>query len=423
MSQAHVKYLLAGGGLASGTAAEAIRMSDTQGGIMLVGQEINRPYQRRPLSREYLRRQIPRSELMLKPIDWFDRHNVELRTGRRVAHVDTARRSATLDSGEEINFDALLLATGASPRTLQVAGAQLPNVYYLRTIEDVDRLHHAIDKARSEGQRHDTGRGRVAVIGAGLLGLEIAASLTQMSLAVDLIVSQNWPWAKYVGEVSGKFIGRYLEKNRVAVHTGRMPQMLEGDGRVQRVILSDGRSIPCDMVIPAIGMTVNREILRGTPIAAERAILVDSGCRTNVAGIFAAGDCAAVFDPIFGKHRVIDHSINACITGRIAGINMAGGNAGYNEVSHFSSEAFDLKLDVWGEPRIVHHRLSRGNTSVEQPDFIELGIAADGRIAQITTVNHPGEDPTIEALVRARADLSGQEEAVKDPAFKLSDLL
>src|SRR5262245_43257531 len=183
MNKAHVKYLLAGGGLAAGSAAEAIRAHDPRGSILLIGQEVNRPYHRPPLSKQYLRREVPRSELVVEPVGWFDRNNIELRTGRRVAHLDTARHAAILDNGEEINYDALLLAIGASPRPLTVLGADLPNVYLLRTIEDADRLHHAIDKARNEGQKNERGsRGRASVIGGGVLGVEVAASLTQLGL-------------------------------------------------------------------------------------------------------------------------------------------------------------------------------------------------------------------------------------------------
>src|SRR5262245_8115665 len=210
MNKTHVKYLLAGGGLAAGSAAEAIRARDPQGSILLVGQEVNRPYHRPPLSKEYLRREVPRSKLVVEPVGWFDQHAIQLRTGRRVAHLETTRHAAILDNGEEVNFDALLIATGASPKPLTIPGADLPNVYMLRTIEDVDRLHHAIDKAKNEGQRHDRGRGRAAVIGGGVLGVEVAASLTQCGISVDLIVSRDWPWSKFAGEGTGKFLTRFL---------------------------------------------------------------------------------------------------------------------------------------------------------------------------------------------------------------------
>jgi len=424
MNKTHVKYLLAGGGLTAGSAAEAIRAHDPRGSIMLVGQEINRPYHRPPLSKQYLRREVTRSELVVEPLGWFDRNNIQLRTGRRVAHLDTARNAAILDNGEEINFDAMLLATGAAPRPLSIPGADLPNVYMLRTIEDVDRLHHAIDKAKKEGRPNENGtRGRAAIIGGGVLGVEVAASLTQCGLGIDLIVSRDWPWSKFAGDATGRFLTRFLEKHGITVYTGQLPEKLEGDGRVQRVVLADGKQIACDMVIASVGMVVNREILRGTPIAAERAILVDSRCRTNVDGIFAAGDCAAVFDSLFGKHRVMDHWDNAKVTGQIAGTNMAGGDATYDAVSYFFSDVFDLSLSAWGESKIVHHRLTRDLSSPDRPDFVEIGIASDGRIAQVLAVNHPGEDEVLRDLVKRRINLEGMEERVKDPAWNLTQLL
>jgi NTE family protein len=170
-------------------------------------------------------------------------------------------------------------------------------------------------------------------------------------------------------------------------------------------------------------MVVNREILRGTPIAAERAILVDPRCRTNVPGIFAAGDCAAVFDPLFGKHRVMDHWDNAKVTGQIAGTNMAGGDATYDAVSYFFSDVFDLSLSAWGESKIVHHRLTRASTTPDQPDFVEIGLGSDGRVAQVLAVNHSSEDDVLRELVKRRVNLAGMEESVKDPAWNLSKLL
>src|SRR3954452_18341026 len=171
MSKHHVKHLLVGGGLAAGSAAEAIRARDAGGAILLVGQEVNRPYHRPPLSKEYLRRQTPREQIVVEPQGWFAERDVELRTGRRVVQLDTARQTATIDTGEEVGYDALLLATGAAPKPLAVPGADLPNVYLLRTFEDVDRLQHAADQAKSAGRAHARGRGRAAVIGGGLLGV------------------------------------------------------------------------------------------------------------------------------------------------------------------------------------------------------------------------------------------------------------
>lgn len=423
MNNLHVKYLLIGGGLASSSAAEAIREADRDGSMLLVGQEVNRPYHRPPLSKEFLRRQKARGELFTQAPQWFEKNHVELRTGRRASHLDVGRMAAILDNGEEISFDRLLLATGATPAPLSVPGADLPNLFYLRTIDDCDLLHHAIDKARAEGRPHPAGRGRVTVIGGGVLGVELSASLTQMGLSVDLLVSHPHPWDKFAGEATGRFISLYLQKRGVKVHPDSAVRKLEGDGRVQRVLVSDGSAVECDFVIAAVGAIPNRDLLHGTPISAGRAILTDEHCRTSVANVYAAGDCAAVFDALFGKHRVLDHWDNAIVTGRLAGRNMAGIDERYAAVNNFFSDVFELSLNGWGDARHLDRRLLRGTPNVDAPDFVEIGIGADGRVSQVLSLGHPGEDDVLRDLVGRRVLVNGNEEALKDPRSDLKKLL
>ncbi len=192
---AHVRYLLIGGGLASISAAQAIRDRDARGELLIIGQEINRPYHRPPLSKEYLRRQKGHDELFTHPVNWYRERGIALRTGRRGSRLDTSRQAVTLDDGTEISFDLLLLATGASPRHLGIPGADLPNLFYLRTLEDADRLHHAMDQLERLRRR----KPQVAVIGGGVLGVELAASLRQLELGVELIVA-----GASLGEVCGR---------------------------------------------------------------------------------------------------------------------------------------------------------------------------------------------------------------------------
>jgi 3-phenylpropionate/trans-cinnamate dioxygenase ferredoxin reductase component len=420
LNHLHVKYLLVGAGLASSAAAVAIRKLDPANTLLMIGQEINRPYHRAPLSKDYLRRQRRHEDLFTLPDSWFTEHRLDLRTGRRVAHLDTARGAVTLDNGMEISYDQLLLATGDSPNRLTVPGAELPNLFYVRTLDDVERLGHAIDIAKTAGAAHSKGRGRVVIIGGGLLGVELTGSLTSMGLAVDLIVGPEYPWYRFAGEGAGKFVSRHLQVHGVQVHNGRRASRLEGDGRVQHVILDDGQSLTCDFAIAAVGSHANRELLRGTPIAAEKAILVDVHCRTTDPHVYAAGDCAAVFDPLFEKHRIIDHWDNAIATGTIAGTNMAGGDARYQAVSTFGTAVFDLVATVWGEPRAVEHRIIRAATGTEQADFIEIGIAPDGRVAQVLAIGQGHDVQSLEQLVAQRLPIDGNAEQLKDPAVPLS---
>ena len=400
MSIPHVQYLLVGGGVASASAAEAVRKIDPHGELMLIGQEPIGPYYRPPLSKEYLRKRTDRHELFTQQPPWYAEHQVQLRTGARAARLDTARRIVTLESSEEISFESLLIATGISPIHLQIPGADLPGLYYLRTADDADRIHNAIDQLShthatsptSFSPRVHAGSLRVSILGAGVLGVELAATLTQLGAKVDLFASRNHPWHKFAGDHTGRFITSFLESHGVTVHANTPTRALEGDGRVQRVRFDDAngssQTVPCDFAIAAVGAAFNRDLLRGTPIRCEKSILVDAMCRTNVEGIFAAGDCCAIFDPLFGKHRVLDHVDGAITTGTIAGTNMAGGKAAYDAVNVFDSAVFDLKLNAWGEASQVDRRLIR-TSKTDPSDFIEIGLASDGRITQIVAINHP----------------------------------
>jgi NADPH-dependent 2,4-dienoyl-CoA reductase/sulfur reductase-like enzyme len=413
MERIHVKYMLVGGGAASSACAEAIRELDKSERLLLAAQEISRPYDRAPLSKSYLRRQSDKRNLVTQQVEWYAQNRVELRTGRRVAQVDVARSAVTLDSGDEVFYEQLLLATGAAPKPIGVRGADLPNTFYLKTIADADRLHHAIEISRAVGHN------RACVIGAGLLGVEVAASLAQVGMSIDLIQAYDTPWPKIAGEQAGRFLARRLKSVGVRVHERARAIGLEGDGRVQRVTLSDGSVVPCDFAVAAVGTQANRELLRSTPIAAESAILVNERGQTSIPNIYAAGDCSATFDPLFGKHRASTHWDHARNTGRICGINMAGGRAAYDSVTYFTSEIAGLIVHVWGEGRFVGHRLLRGNALSDEGNFVEFGVAPDGRVAQVIAVGRDNEHCRLRDLVRTRFDVRGFEEQLKDPAQPL----
>jgi 3-phenylpropionate/trans-cinnamate dioxygenase ferredoxin reductase subunit len=423
MNRLHVKYLLVGGGVASSSAAQAIRRRDSDGSVLMIAQEVNRTYRRPALSKGYLLGQISRDQLFTTPDAWFSDNRIELRTGRRVSRLDADRSCATLDTGEEVAYDRLLIATGGLPRALRIPGAQLPNVFLLRGIEDADRLRHGIEKALREGRPHPRGRGCACVIGAGRLGLELAATLTQAGLHVHLVCASPWPWGRLAGEATGRFLAHYLENRGVSLHAQLAARAIEGDGRVQRIVLSDGQVIDCDLVVPALGMIPHKELIRHTSIAAENAILADDHCRTSHPAIYAAGDCAAIFDPLFGKYRVMDSWDTALASGAVAGANMAGADQRYSDVNHLHSRVFDLALHVWGEARLAERRLIRGRMSVESPDFVEIAVAADGRICQVIAVGHDGEHSPLRELVARRVDVSGREQAFADPQADLGALM
>ena len=419
MAGTHVKYLLIGTGTAGCSAAVAIRERDRNGSMLVIGAEINRPYDRTALSKTFLQRTRPREVLFTVASDWFSRNTVQLRTRCRAVHLDVARRSVTLDSGESIAFDQLLLATGAVPKRLGIPGDDLPNVFSLRSLDDADRLGHAIDTAKADGRPHDRGRGRVAVIGGSWLGIEIAASLTQLGLAVDLLVPGDRPWEKFAGPTIGGAMHAWLEQHGVTVQTHSRVIRLEGDGRVQRVIAIGERPIACDFAVACVGSVIPKDLLRGTSLAAETAILIDSHACTSAPGIYAAGDCAAILDPRFGKHRLVDHWNHATATGTLAGINMAGGNERFRGMEPLFSEVFGLKLTGWGESRLVYRYLTRGTPTTDPTTAVEIGVGADGRIAQVLMLGDSPEGAQLASLVERRVSVEGREEEIVNPAAAL----
>lgn len=424
MRKSHYQYVLIGAGTAAGAAAGAIRGVDANGPVLLVGQEISRPYHRPLLSRDYLLGRKRHEELFTHEAGWFAKNRIDLRTHRRAEQLDCGRRSVFLDDGEEVAFDVLLLATGAGPKHLTVPGANLPNVFYLRTIEDADRLRHAIDAAHKQYLPANPARPpRTGVIGSGLLGLELAATLTQLGLQVDLFSKDAQPWKKFLGEGSGKSVARYMEGRGVAMHLGAPVVALQGDGRAQRVVCGNGEVVTCDLVVVAIGVTAHKELLRGTPVAAERGILTDEYGRTNVPGIFAAGDCAARFDPLFGKHRFTDHWDAAVASGRVAGMAMAEKLVKEEEVSGFATTVFDLTVRSYGEPRVGVRRLTRMSAGEGSPVFTEFAVDAGGKLAQVVTSDGAVEDGVLRQLVSKRISVEGYEELLKDPNVPLERLL
>jgi NAD(P)H-nitrite reductase large subunit len=414
MSDGHVQYLIIGAGTAGDAAAQAIREIDSAGSMMLVGQEINRPYHRRELARSYLLGKLHHESLFMHTPGWYAQQHIELRTGRTASHLDTSRQVVTLDDASEISFDSLLIATGATPRRLVAAGSELPNVYYLQSIADAERLRHAAIKSFREGQ------GRAVVIGGTLLAVELAATLKQIGLHVDLICNEL---AMLVGESAASMITRALVARDVSVIGNAHPLRFDGDGRVQHVLLDNGQTIATDLVVAAIGGIPNKQLLRTTPIRSENAILADEHCRTNVPNIFAAGECAAVYDPRFAKHRHLLYETNAAETGRLAGRNMAGKDESFAAVNFVEREIFGLPLLIAGEPRLVHHRLVRTGGTEEQPALLEFGLATDDRLAQIVSLGKTADRQILLELIQRRITLMGHEESIKDPNFDIKNLV
>ena len=407
------RYLVVGGGVAASAAAEAIYNRDPGGSVLVVGREVSRPYHRPPLSKTYLRGEIDRPDLIAQPMGWFPEHDVDLRTGRRVTQLDPGRRRATLDDGRVVQYEQCVLAYGMTVAPLEVPGAGLPGLHYLRTVEDADQLKQRAARAVAEG------RGRACVVGGGLLGAEVAASLTRRGVAVDWLIGDDLPWQSSAGEAVGRFVLGLLEKHGVACHRGRTAAELLGDGRVQRVRLDDESELPCDFAVACVGARVDSRPVAGTRVTLGRAILCDEFGRTDAEAVWAAGDCCLLLDRRFGKRLPCGHWDVARLQGGHVGRNAAlaatgGEPAAWDAVPGWHSEVFGVDLFSWGTPLVAERRTVRGSVNVDRPAFAEVAFDADGRVCQATVVGRDGERGALRELVRARVPAAEVEARLRD---------
>jgi 3-phenylpropionate/trans-cinnamate dioxygenase ferredoxin reductase component len=371
--------VIAGGGLTGASAAKALRKDGYAGELLILTGEPSLPFGRPPLSKGYLRGEEDLTGWLPAPRDWYKAQQVELVPGK-VSSVDPAAKTVKLESGESVRYSRLLLATGGRNRRFDVPGAHLPGVHQLRTIADCD----AIKRAAKRGAR-------AVVVGSGFIGSEVAASLRQLGLEVTSVMRGEAPLDAVLGrEVGGVFGAIHREAGIDLVPKDEVVRF-EGSLRVEQAVTKTGRRIACDLAIVAVGIEPNVEIVKGSGVAARDGILVDASCRTNVAGIFAAGDVANHLHPIFGRVRV-EHYNNAEKQGAAAARSMLGSRAAYRYTHSFWSDQFEHKLEYIGHARKWDRFVVRG--SLDERKFVGLYLRA-GRLRAAVGLNRGG-DPEID---------------------------
>ena len=307
-------FVIVGGGLAGASAAATLREDGFDGRVVLVGSEHEEPYHRPPLSKEYLRGEVEEDKLRVNEPALYRDQEIELRLGVPVASLDPGAREIVLEGGERIAFDAALLATGAEPRTLTLPGAELAGVHYLRTHADSDALAAAL--ARST---------RVAIIGGGWIGCEVAASARQLGCEVTLVSPTRLLLEKMLGGKLGAFYRDVQHDHGVDLRMENAVTRIEGAGAVERVALADGETVECDLVVAGIGVAPRIELAQAAGLEVEDGVLVDGHLQTGAPGIFAAGDIANFPHPLYGDRRMrVEHWANAGDQGPFAARAMLG---------------------------------------------------------------------------------------------------
>jgi 3-phenylpropionate/trans-cinnamate dioxygenase ferredoxin reductase subunit len=385
------KYVIIGGGLAGGRASDGIRAADTEGTVALVTEEHHMPYQRPPLSKGYLVGKEGIDEVFLREDTHYAENSIEILRSTRAVKVDPQAHSVTLDDGQVLGYEKLLLATGGRAWRLPIPGNDLAGVFTLRRIEDADSIREAAGKAK-----------QALVLGGSFIGSEIAASLTQLGLSVTMAFLEGRLLERVVPEELGDFLRAKYEAEGVRLLPEAGADRLEGDGRVARAVLSNGQTLDVDLVVMGVGIRLNTELARGAGLALgeKGAVVVDEYLRTSDPDIYAAGDIAAWPDPTFGTRLQVEHWDVARLQGRRAGQNMAGDERPYRSLPYFFSDLFDFSYEVWGNLMAWDQMVLRG--SIEGGSFA-LYYFDQGRMVGVLTAGRPGKERRpMQALVRAR---------------------
>ncbi|MBM4272935.1 MAG: Rieske 2Fe-2S domain-containing protein [Deltaproteobacteria bacterium] len=395
--------VILGAGAAGNVAAQTLRQDDFKGKVVMITQEMRLPYDRPNLSKGYLAGLAPPDSLPLRSEDFFRQIEVEVLLGRRVVQVNHGSREIIFHDGARLNYDGLLLATGSIPRRLAAPGADLENVFTLRSADDAD----AIMAAAPAGAQ-------AVVVGGSFIGMEVAASLTKRGLQVAVTAPGATPFARTLGPEIGGVFQKLHEENGVAFHLGARVDKLEGRGRVEQVHLSTGVTLPADLVVVGIEVRPATDFLKGVDVNADGSVSVDE-CLKVAEGLYAAGDIARFPDWRTGEAMRIEHWRLAQQHGRVAAHNMAGKPVAFRGVPFFWTEHFDLNLQYVGfaaawDDLIIHGDLAARNFLAfyvrEGRVLAAAGINQDRKLAAIAELMRQEALPRLEELAAGPLDFS-----------------
>ncbi len=354
-----------GANLAGGRAVEALRRCGFTGRIVLVGEELARPYDRPPLSKKFITGKTEESALYLRPEAYYSDQHIEVRLGTKAVALDVAARRVHVATGDAIAFDALIVATGARVRRMACAGAELGGIYYLRTIEDAFRIREHAKTAK-----------RAVVVGAGVIGAEITASLRDLGLDVTVVEPETLPLKRAFGPFIGEILADVHRSRGAELRLCTTVDGFEGsNGHVERVVTTGGDHLPCDLVVVGIGVVPNTDWLEGSGVALERGVLVDSVCMSSTSGIAAVGDVARYFSKREDAYLMIESVDNAQLGAAAAAKTLLGEPTEHDPVPFFWSDQYDLKLQSVGVVGRYDRVVVRG--SLEARKFMAFHLRGD----------------------------------------------
>lgn len=403
--------VIVGASLTGAKAAETLRADGFDGRLVLIGAEPEHPYERPPLSKGYLLGTEDKAKAYVHEPGWYADHGVELVLGTRVTSIDRTGHRVALDSGARIGYTKLLLATGASPRRLDLPGGDLDGVLSLRRIGDAERLRDAI----SSGQE------QVVVVGAGWIGLETAAAARHHGCQVTVVEPQPAPLSASLGSEVGGFFADLHRQHGVDLRLNRGVRGFHGDSRVSAVVTDNDDEIPADLVIVGVGVRPNTELAERAGLAVDNGILVDQTLRTNDPDVYAAGDVANALHPFYGRHIRVEHWANARHGGPAAARSMLGQPVNYDRLPYFFTDQYDIGMEFtgWFPPGGYDTVITRGELNSQA--FQAFWLTGDTLVAGMHVNRWDDGIAPVEQLIRDRAVVDRHRLA--DPTIPLAEVV
>jgi 3-phenylpropionate/trans-cinnamate dioxygenase ferredoxin reductase component len=411
VGERRVDYALIGGGLASGNCARWLREEGADGSILLIGRERDLPYNRPDCSKQYLRGEEPREQVLFRPGEWYEEQRVEALTGVSVTSLDLGQRRIALSRGDDVIFDKALLATGSNVRRLNVPGCELEGIHYLRTLGNSDSI------------REDASGKRVVLIGGSYIASEVAASLTELGSTCQLVMLEHVTLSRTFGEQAGRFFQSRLEEHGIVVHGDDRLERFEGaGGRVTKVITQAGLELEADAVVIGAGVIPDVTLVRGAglEIGDSGGAIVDSRLQSAVPGVFAAGDIAD-YDSVIHHRRIrIEHWDVAFNQGRTAALNMLGRDRPHDVVPYFFSDLADwASLEYVGPADEWDREIVRG--SLEDGEF-SLWYVQAGRVVAALSVGRSDDLDTARRLISSGEVLGERADQLADLGTELGEI-
>jgi 3-phenylpropionate/trans-cinnamate dioxygenase ferredoxin reductase subunit len=409
VAERRVDFLLIGGGMASAHCATELRKRGAEGSILLVGREPEPPYERPPLSKEYLRGEAERADAHVNPASWYEENGVELRTATNAMALDVEARTAKLQGGEEVGFDKALIATGAMVNILRVEGAENEGVHYLRAFGNSDAI-----RADAESAEH------VVLVGGSYIGAEVAASLAARGASCTIVTMEDTVLSRTFGESAGRWFHELLESKGVTIHGGEELEAYEGDGRVRSVLTKSGLAIECDAVVVGAGVRPDTMLAERAGLETSNGVACDSRLRTSAPGIYAAGDCCSYESVVHGRRLRVEHWDVAMQQGMHAARNMLGAEEDYAVVPYFFSDLADwASLEYVGPAHEWDEEIWRGDRDAGE---FSVWYLKGGRVAGCLSVGRSEDLAEARRMLADGVDVSGARETIADAGSDLASI-